>query len=153
MTQAELTEQDWQVRLFIHDFFREQERPPTCQETAHQFTITGEEARQCFERLNQNHRIFLEPGSDVIRMAHPFSAVPTPYRVTTGGHQYYANCAWDSLGIPAALHDDARIEATLPSTGETVTYGIQSGQLIGSDAGIVHFLKPFGQWYDDLIDT
>ena len=153
MTQAELTEQDWQIRLFIYGFFREQERPPTYQETARQFKLADEEARQRFERLNQNHRIFLEHGTDVIRMAHPFSAVVTPYRVAAGGHHYYANCAWDSLGIPAALHIDAQIEATIPSTGETVTYAIQSGQLIGRDAGIVHFLKPFGQWYDDLMDT
>ncbi len=84
MTQAELTEQDWQIRLFIFDFFLEQERPPTYQETARKFSLADEEARQCFERLNQNHRIFLEPGTRVIRMAHPFSAVATPYRVAAG---------------------------------------------------------------------
>ena len=31
-------------------------------------------------------------------MAHPFSGVPTDYRVESSGVAYWANCAWDALG-------------------------------------------------------
>ncbi len=44
-------------------------------------------------------------------MAWPFSGVETLFQVSVSDKTYFANCAWDSLGIPAALHTDAEIEA------------------------------------------
>ena len=153
MAPVELTEQDWQIRLFVYTFFVDQERPPLYQEVARQFAISDEAARDAYHRLNERHAIFLDPGTDVILMAHPLSAIPTGYRVTIQDKQLWANCAWDSLGIPAMLGQDAQIEATHPQSGERITYAVQNAQLIGADVGVVHFLKPFRHWYDDLVDT
>ena len=86
-------------------------------------------------------------------MAHPLSAVPTPYHVRVGERRYYANCAWDSLGIPAMLKQDAHIEARYAHTDEPVTYAVQNGEIIPPAQGIVHFALPFARWYDDLIHT
>ncbi len=85
-------------------------------------------------------------------MANPLSAVPTPYRVYVNGHRLWANCAWDSLGIPAMLHTDARIEATFTPSGDAATYAITAGRL-NAACGVVHFPLPFRQWYDNLIHT
>ena len=41
----------------------------------------------------------------------PFSAIPTQVRARANDRWYWANCAWDMLGVPAALHSDAEIEA------------------------------------------
>ena len=38
----------------------------------------------------------LQSHTREIRMANPFSAVPTAYRVFADGRWWYANCAWDA---------------------------------------------------------
>jgi hypothetical protein len=148
-----LTEQDWAIRHFIYSFFVAYAHPPTVAETAAKFSLTEVEAIAAFDRLNAGHAIFLEPGTQTLRMANPLSAVPTPYRVRANDQHYWANCAWDSLGIPAMLHADAEIEAHDVLSDRVIRYAIKDGVLIGETTGIVHFLKPFAHWYDDLIDT
>jgi hypothetical protein len=41
-------------------------------------------------------------------MLNPFSAVETPHRVEAGGRSWFANCAWDALGIPPPCMRTAR---------------------------------------------
>jgi hypothetical protein len=147
----QLGELDWSVRLFIYQFLVEHERPPTLDETATALGIPIERAREAYESLHRRHALFLEPGTLDVRMAHPFSARPTPFRVHAGGHAYYANCAWDMLGIPAALHADARIEAVYADTGVPAQFSVVDGHVHG--IGVVSFALPFRQWYDDLIFT
>ena len=50
-----------------------------------------------------DHALVLQENGMELRMAHPFSAVPTPYRVSAAGRWWYANCAWDAFGVCAAL--------------------------------------------------
>jgi hypothetical protein len=85
-------------------------------------------------------------------MANPLSAVPTPYRVLVNGRWLWANCAWDSLGIPAMPHADAQVEAVFAHTGEATGFAIESSQLKAAGS-LVHFALPFRRWYDDLIHT
>ena len=73
----------------------------------------------------------------------------TSFKVHANGKTYFANCAWDSLGIPAALHVDAEIEAECAQSGEKIRLTVSS-QSVEHDAGLVHFLVPFTNWYDDL---
>ena len=144
-------ELDWSVRLFVYQFLVEHERPPAIDGTSAALGITAEQAREAYERLHRRHALFLEPGTLNVRMAHPFSAHPTPFHVHVGTHAYYANCAWDMLGIPAALNADARIEAVYADTGAPAQFGVTDGHVHGS--GVVSFALPFRQWYDDLIFT
>jgi hypothetical protein len=144
-------ERDWSVRLFVYQFLVENERPPTPDETASALSISVERAREAYPSLHRRHALFLEPGTLDVRMAHPFSARPTPFRVHVGAHTYYANCAWDMLGIPAALHADARIDAVYSDTGEAASVSVVNGAVHG--AGAVYFSLPFRKWYDDLIFT
>lgn len=149
----DLSAQDWDIRLFIYRFFVENGRPPTLRETASEWVQSVEEARRSYHRLHQRHAIFLEPGTDDVRIANPLSAVPTPYQVSTDGKMLYASCAWDSLGIPAMLHRDASIEAFIDGPDEPVRYAIEHGALVAGTGLVVHFALPFARWYDDLIHT
>jgi len=150
--QVTLSEQDWQVRLFIYQFFVEQERPPTSEETSQKFGIPLEAAQSSYHRLNERHQIFLDPGTDSVRMANPLSAVPTRYQLQINGRQLWANCAWDALGIPAMLNADAEIEARDLFSNEPIHYQISDGKLI-SQPYYIHFPLPVRHWYDDLIHT
>ena len=85
-------------------------------------------------------------------MAHPFSGVPTPFRVEIGERSYWANCAWDALGIPAALAADARIAAVHAEDGAAAALAVEGGRVRGHGE-VVHVLQPFRRWYDDLVFT
>jgi hypothetical protein len=84
-------------------------------------------------------------------MANPFSAIATNYQVYANGQSYWANCAWDALGIPAALQSDARIEAGT-GAGKQIALSVADGRVEGPSA-VVHFPLPFRRWYDDLVLT
>ena len=94
--------------------------------------------------LHDRHMLVLDdrPGRQgEIRMALPFAAEPTKWRVTTEEGAWWANCAWDSLAVLAALHCDGRIESTWSDTGEPVDLTVTDGQLDSSD-GYIYFAFP-----------
>ena len=149
----DLTEADWDIRLYVYEAIAVSGFAPSARELGARFRIPPLEARQALQRLHDAHALVLEAGSGEILMANPFAAAPTDYRVIIGKTAFYANCAWDSLGIPALLGADARIKARHPLSRELVEYGVEEGKLIGGRNKLVHFAKPFRQWYDDIVDT
>lgn len=142
----------WEIRAFVYGHFAETTRPPNVDETAHYFALSHEEAVSAYEDLHQRHTLFLKPDTYEILMANPFSGTETPFKVHANGRTYFANCAWDSLGIPAALHADAEIEASCAQSGESIHLSVSGGKVQGS-AALVHFLIPFRDWYNDLAST
>lgn len=142
----------WEIRAFIYRHFAETTHPPNVDETAAYFALSPEEAVFAYEELHGRHAFYLQPGMHEILMANPFSGVETPFRVRANGKTYFANCAWDSLGIPAALHANAEIEAACAQSGDPIHLGVISARVEGSEA-LVHFLIPFREWYDDLVST
>jgi hypothetical protein len=142
----------WQVRAFVYQHFAGTGHPPTVEGASAHLHLTREEAAEAYKQLHERHAVFLLPGTHHIQMAFPFSGVETPYRVYANGVMYFANCAWDTLGIPAALHADADMEAACAQSGESIQLRVRDGQVEGSDAR-VHFLVPFRDWYEDLSFT
>jgi len=154
----------WQIRHFVYQHFADTTHPPSVDITAAHFNISAEEAGEYYKELNDHHAFFLEPETLNIQMAWPFSGIPTDFKVHANGKTYYANCAWDMLGIPAALHsDNAVVEAKFTESNELVNLEIKDGHIApvavigGGDAAsselLVHFPLPFAQWYDDLVFT
>ena len=94
MSHSEPDARLWDARHFGGTVFRaENERPPTPEVTAAGLQIEVEHARALYEELNARHALMLMPGTHMIRMANPFSGVPTGFRVRVGSKKYYANCA------------------------------------------------------------
>jgi hypothetical protein len=142
----------WDVRTFVYRWFAETTRPPTVDRVAAEFKLAPGEAAAIFEELNRRHAFFLNPGTLTIRIANPFSAVRTAFRVHANGRFYFANCAWDALGIPAALHADAVIEAACAESGERLSLTVAGGRVTPATP-VAHFLVPFRRWYDDMVFT
>jgi hypothetical protein len=142
----------WQVRFFILHYFLANTRPPEVEEAAAHFQIDPEAAKSVYQELHRRDAIYLEPGTERIRMAFPFSGVPTPYRVHAQGKSYWANCAWDALAIPAAMHCEADIETSFADSQLPVFLMVRDGQIV-HHGEVVHFLLPFLQWYNDLAYT
>jgi hypothetical protein len=64
----------------------------------------------------------------VVRVAYPFSGMPTRQRVELDGFPaVYAMCAIDALGIPAMAGRDGRITAIDPRDGAPVVISVRGG--------------------------
>ena len=110
------------------------------------------EIKTRWRQLHEAHALVLEPASDEIRMANPFSAVPTPYRVRTGQRSWYANCAWDPFGILAALGVDGQVESSCPDCSEPYAVDVRDTAIDRTDL-LFHCLVPAARWWDDIVFT
>ena len=122
-------------------------RAPRADELGDARTVT-----EGWRRLHDAHALVLDPATDEIRMANPFSAVPTAYRVLADGRWWYANCAWDAFGICAALHTDWRIETRCPDCGDPIAIDVRD-ELPAPTGLVFHCLVPASRWWDDIVFT
>jgi hypothetical protein len=54
------------------------------------------------------------------------------WEVRSKGRSYWANCAWDMLGIPAALHSGADVEAEYAEECSSARLSVEDGRLRGA---------------------
>lgn len=143
---------DAAVKVAIYQLTAETGGPPALITVAERITAEPELVRQAYARLRANRVLFLEPDGVTIRMAPPFSGVPTQHRVTVDGIQYYANCAWDALGIPAALHRPGVVRSRCGQSLEPLVLPVHE---TGPEPStwLFHCLVPAAKWWDDLVFT
>jgi len=94
----------------------------------------------------------LEEDGESIRMAPPWSGIPTQHRVLSGGVSHYANCAWDALGIPAALHAPATVDSRCEQSLEPLRIEVTPAGPAPVPC-IVHFAVPAARWWENIVDT
>jgi len=135
---------DLELRNLVYERFVELGRAPTMEELG-----TTEDA---LRRLHEAHMLVLEPDRPEIRMVIPFSAVPTPYRVEAAGRSWFANCAWDSFGILAALDVDGHISSSCPDCGEPIQIDVVDRRPEPAE-DIFHVVVPARSWWDDIVFT
>jgi hypothetical protein len=71
-------------------------------------------------RLDAQDLIVLK--DDVVALAYPFSGLPTPFAVRLAtGHERYACCATDALGIASMLRQRIDIRSRCHHSGESLT--------------------------------
>src|SRR5260370_36592387 len=117
-----------QVRRAIYATIVRSGRVPTPADLATSLGIDEDAIEDTYRALADAHVIVLRPGTLEIAWAPPFSTVPTPFRSTAGASCWFAPCAWDAFGIPAALNSDAVIDATCAWSGTPVVYGVEQGR-------------------------
>ncbi len=127
-------------------------RAPTAAEIAAVIGSGRAEVVAGWERLHAEHALVLDPATDEIVMAHPFSGVPTAYRVEAAGRWWYGNCAWDAFGICAALHEDGRIVTSCPDCGESLRVTVRD-QRPDDESLLFHCFVPAARWWDDIVFT
>ncbi len=140
---------DEQVRWLVYRHFIETGSPPNTPMLAREAGSDIRTVEESLGRLARDHALVLAPGSHSIWMAHPFSAVPTPYPVQVGETRYWANCAWDALGIPALLGEDSTTVTLCPDCGESLILTVEEGHVSPQDA-VVHFLVPARRFWEDI---
>jgi hypothetical protein len=143
---------DLRVRRHVYRRFVELGRAPALEEVAVELGAGQGEVERSFRRLHDAHALVLEHSSPTIRMAHPFSAVETQHRVRSAGRFWYANCAWDAFGIPAALGADGHLSSRCACCDEPVEMDVVD-RLPVRDESVVHVLVPARRWWDDIVFT
>jgi hypothetical protein len=124
--------------------------PPTVAQTAAMVGCNEDEAAGAYRRLHDAHAFVLFPESLDIWIANPFCFGPTPHRVITSGRMWTATCAWDALGIPAALHSDGLVESECACCGDELELEVVGGRLVRGADLLVHFVVPARRWWDDI---
>ena len=148
-----MDELDLRIRNHVYATFVAEGSAQTTAETAAALGLAEDEVAAAYRRLHDAHALVLEPGTTKIRMLNPFSAVETPHRVEAGGRSWFANCAWDALGIPAALHTDGVVDSECPDCGERLELEVHGGELVRGSELLVHFVVPARHWWDDIAFT
>jgi len=143
---------DIRTKLAIYEHFAVTGARPTVDDVARKVGIAAAEVRGTFERLRAQRVLVLEADGESIRMAPPFSGVPTQHRVSSGGVSYYANCAWDALGIAAALHRPATVHSRCEQSREPLALEISADGPAPS-TWLFHCLVPAAQWWQDIVFT
>lgn len=141
------------VKLEIYRAVADSGRMPTSGDVAEATGLSEPDVREAFEGLHAKRLLVPEPGDPArIRMAPPFSGVPTPFPVDAREKRYFANCVWDAYGIAAALHADAVIPASDGFSGEPLTLEMRGGRPV-PQPWVAHFAVPAALWWRDIVDT
>ena len=143
---------DLALRNTTYALFVREGRAPTAEDVARETRRPEEEVRAAWERLHHEHAIVLDAETRSIRMANPFSAVPTPFLVHAADRDWYANCAWDAFGICVVLGADGRIETSCPDCGEAINVEVRDMQP-DDESLLFHCLVPAAHWWDDIVFT
>jgi hypothetical protein len=143
---------DTQVKLAVYRHFAETGQRPSLETVSARVSADAERVRSAYVRLRAQRVLSLEADGSSIRMAPPFSGVPTQHVVLVDGKQYFANCAWDALGIPAALHQAGIVYSRCEQSGEPLRLAVH---LEGPEPSswLFHCLVPAAKWWDDIVFT
>ena len=124
-----MTARELRLRREIFEAFADSGAPPDLPPSA----LAG---------LERNHVVVLREGR--ISMAHPFAAHRWGTRVDgADGRSWWGNCAWDGLGIVAALG----LHSASVTSGD-ITLHVRGGAVL--DNALFHVAVPARAWWDDI---
>ena len=143
-----MDDDDLEIRNATYRRFMDLGRAPSASEMAGSTGRSPANIRDAWRRLHDAHALVLDAAGE-IRMANPFSAVPTPFVVEADDRTWYANCGWDAFGIGAALHVDSTIETECADCHEPIRIDVRAGRPTTDDQ-VFHVLVPAASWWDDI---
>lgn len=146
-----MSDLDREVRLHVFGQVVATRRAPSTTETAAALGVPTAEVEAAYRRLAEGRVLVLTPGTLEVRMANPFSAVPTNFRVETREAWHWGNCAWDALGISAALRADAVVRTTCGDCGAPLHVRVAGGRVHGH--AVMHLALPARRWWEDIVFT
>ena len=102
-------------------------RPPSHKAMAKHRGFTHDEVDAALVKLEEQLALALAPTTRNVWMAHPFSALPTPFSVESDNTTHWANCAWDVVAIPPLLGARRARRATLRRERRADAHGLSRG--------------------------
>ncbi|HEV8216180.1 MAG TPA: organomercurial lyase [Gemmatimonadaceae bacterium] len=138
------------LRTFIYDKLIVAGTMPSSADIATHFAVGRTDALRALSELKIGKTVLPHPRTGEIWMAGPFSAAETQYAVRAGERQWFANCAWDMLGVATLVDVPVDIETRCTDCGDPIALRLEpQDETVGVDL-LVHFLLPARRWYDDI---
>lgn len=143
---------DARTKVAIYRHFAETGTRPSPEDIAASVGSDPRTVLDSYQKLRAQRVLALEADGFSIRMAPPFSGVPTQHVVAAGETQYFANCAWDALGVLAALHQPGMVHSRCEQSGEPLhlAVGLEGPE---QSTWLFHCLVPAAKWWDDIVFT
>ena len=140
------------VRVAILTILAETGAAPTPAGIAERLGSAVRPVLRAWGRLREGRAIVTGEDGISIRMANPFSGIPTGHTFEAAGIRYYANCAWDALGIPTALGCGGTVRSSCANSGESLCLEVTDDGPEPCD-WVFHSLVPAARWWDDIVFT
>jgi hypothetical protein len=150
--QRAMVDPDVRVKLAVYGHFAETGQRPTPEAVAERAGTDVGAVLDAYGRLRAQRVLVLEADGASIRMASPFSGVPTQHVVEAGGVRYHANCAWDALGVPSALRKAGTVHSRCEQSGEPLLLEVGLEGPAPCD-WVFHCHVPAANWWDDIVFT
>ena len=125
--QAALPDGHAAVHRAILQGFADRGRAPSLAELGESLA----DAEKIVQRLAEDDLVVLADGNVV--GAYPFSAEPTPHRITIDGRATYAMCSLDAVAIAPVFERQVEIESTCASTDKPIRIQQSSGVVVSAD--------------------
>ena len=123
---------------------------PQASQIAAELAVPPADVDEALRRLAAAKVLILAPNNGDIWAANPFCAVPSGFRVDIASRQYWGICAWDALGIVAAVGASAAtVSAPCGDCGELMQLEFADGQLVRGE-GVIHFAVPARDWWKNI---
>ena len=143
---------DIALRTAVYRHFASTGQSPTVDAMRDAIGATTELVREGYHRLYAK-RMLVPAGDFVsIRMAPPFSGVPTQHQVTVNGTQYFANCAWDAFGVVSALGGTGDVLSRCDQTLKPLVLHLTPDGPPPS-GWLFHCVVPAAEWWNDIVFT
>src|SRR5438034_6724999 len=123
MTEAD---EDREVRIAIAHAIRTRGKVPTIASIAADTKMDIAVVDASFARMIEGHVFIPQRDSHEIFSYNPFCAERTDFYVTAAGRIWFAVCAWDALGIPAALGEAGVIETHCGDCDESLSVALDA---------------------------
>lgn len=139
---ARLSRTEDETRKYILKEFARTGKPPSGKAIASAMKLPSPEAANRITEKLHAADILTKEGGDIIS-AYPFSAKATRHKVIfKDGHEAYALCATDALGIHFMLHEDIAVRSRCPECENEMKIGVKDGTIASCiPEGVVEFVS------------
>jgi len=138
------------LRRFIYETLIDDGRVLSSGEIATHFGVSPSDALQALREMKIGKTILPDPHTGELWMVGPFSAAETQYSIRAGNRRWFANCAWDMLGVANLVGEPVDIETQCTDCAGPIGLHLEpDDESVGADL-LVHFLLPAQRWYNDI---
>ena len=135
------------VRTFVVRHLRDTGSAPGVGAIAGEVRSNRRTVGRALRSLADQHCLALRPDGETIWMVHPFSAFESDFVVRIRERRWFANCVWDGLAI-LGLIGGGSLHTRCPTSGAPMDFAVRDGRVSGE--GVVHFLVPAREFWDDI---
>jgi hypothetical protein len=143
---------DLTLRTAVYRHFAATGQAPTLEAMREAVGATSDEVQDGYRRLYAKRMLVPTADFASIRMAPPFSGIPTQHQATVSGTEYFANCAWDAFGVVAALGGTGDVLSRCEHTLEPLALHLTPAGPPPS-GWLFHCVVPAAKWWNDIVFT